>query len=179
LFQAKSNIYDCYIEVYKCHKEQWFQLSDQIAQNEIRKQSSRATNNNSRQDSNGNVEHFESSVAVSNNNNDTTLVEAMNTTANSSNVILSKPQLMCRIRPPANQFKIQLANPTIISNLLSNKTNDLTTNDLIGLGINNCLTKATIDLRTQLGEKIFNLTLNEDYVNELNASNYEIMTEKK
>ncbi len=176
MFQAKSNIYDCYIEVYKCLKEQWYQTSDQML---IRKQSSRATINDS---STGNIiEQLESSFAVSN-NNDTTAVEVNYATAgvsNISNAILSKPQLMCRIRPPVNQFKIQLANPITTSILLSNKTNDLTNNDFIGLGINNCLTKASIDLRTQLSEKIFNLTLNEDYVNELNGNNYEIMTEKK
>ena len=132
---------------------------------------------------NNNGEQFESSSSIivsSNNNNDElNAPSTTSATTNQSNSILSKPQLVCRIRPPVNQFKIQLANPTTISNLLSNKTNDLVTNDLIGLGINNCLTKASVDLKTQLGEKIFNLTLNEDYVNELNGSNYEIMTEKK
>ena len=44
------------------------------------------------------------------------------------------------------------------------------TNDVIGMGVNNVINKFGLDLKCQMGEKIFNMQLIEENLSQLNAT---------
>jgi hypothetical protein len=173
---AKSNVYECFVEVYKCLREQWCQTSDNIAQFELRKQAqSRST---SRSEHPANSVSGETDNAATGEETASVVVPAMSVSA--SGTSLNKPVLACRVRPPANLFKIQLAGAQAQQAKQTNAVDQsLLSGDMLGLGSNNgCLTKNGLDLKSQLAEKVFGLTLNEDYLAELNGNSNEILVEK-
>ena len=88
-------------------------------------------------------------------------------------VNVPKPQLFCKIKPPQNQFKLACSlNPINTAQLL--KTLE-TSMESIGVGMNNCLTKANLELKMQLAEKAFNLQLDSNSVSQITGvSNFDL-----
>ena len=74
--------------------------------------------------------------------------------------------LFCKLKPPQNQFKV-VCNSTSVNPIQLLKTIEATNMESIGLGINNFMTKANLELKMQLAEKAFNLQLTEDAISQV------------
>ncbi|CAF0942888.1 unnamed protein product [Brachionus calyciflorus] len=84
---------------------------------------------------------------------------------------LAKPAILCKLKPPLNQFKFQTGN---FQNFAGVFKQIETCPDIIGSGLNNIFTKHHIDFKSQLAEKMFNLKLTEESFSQLNGNkNYD------
>lgn len=158
LYEAKN---ETSIEVFKCQKETWTQAVEELAAN----------------------------THVNNNNTIETSDLSKNEDLEHKAESLTKPSLVCKIKPSSNQIKFpsifykslikyvksKITKAYIIIAAASSLTpaqlfKSAENTEFIGIGVNNSMNRAYLDVKTQFLENVFDIRLDSDSLAKINGT---------